>query len=196
MKDKCYNLLKASLLALLLVSVYLPASVYAQVREMDLREIVGDAGKIFVGTVQKVWGAIDQNGDIVTYTTFKVEENVEGVSSKTITIKQLGGEYNGTNTRLAEIRYFTPGERVVLSMYKESNLHFTCPVGLHQGVWPVSKNNMVSGIQANQLAGIESVAKKYNVTRSTGSSSVSMKNFVGLLKELRSSYVPKGGSTK
>lgn len=165
---------------------------------MGLKEIVGIANRMFVGTVQSVRYGYDDHNDIVTYTTFKVDENIDGTSGRSVTIKQLGGIVNGLDTRLSDIRYFVTGEKVILTLYKESGLQFTCPVGLHQGVWPLSASNRVDNIPSYQLTDAAEVAQKHHIAAAANQQktvSASRSDFIALLKDLRSS-TQKGAVTK
>src|SRR4051812_20205294 len=112
-------------LAIVIVS---RAPLASQVRPLGLREMVASAGSIFIGTVATARGGTDEHGDIVTYTTFTIEEPIYGVAAKAITVKQLGGEAGGMVTRLEHMRYFQPGERVLVIFYPVSSLGFTSPI--------------------------------------------------------------------
>ncbi len=132
--------LGAPLLALLALLLALPAAMpaSAQVRVLPFQEMVASAGMIFIGTVSDVRGGTDEHGDIVTYTTFRVEQPIRGVSGSTITVKQLGGQAGGQGVKIAHMRYFAAGEKVLVMFYPVSDLGFTSPVGLNQGVWSVA----------------------------------------------------------
>jgi hypothetical protein len=180
-----------------LLSLYAHAA-SAQVRSLGLQEIVQSASSSFVGEVTGVRYGLDQNKDVVTYTTFKVDERVLGSVGSSVTIKQLGGIMNGLDTRLEHIRYFHKGEKVLVSVYPNSTMGFSNPVGLNQGVWSVSKKGDVMAIPATQLRGLESVLPQNGIPAASAHAStpvnLSVKNFTALMKSLAAA--PKGGSAR
>lgn len=171
----------------LLVLLALPIS--AQVRTLTMPEMVSAAGMIFVGTVVDVHGGIDSEGEIVTYTTFQVEQPVLGVSGLTVTVKQLGGEANGLSTWIMHMRYFRRGEHVLVMFYPASQLGFTSPVGLGQAVWSVSADGSVQ-IPAATLQSTGALARKYGVDP-TGARPASRAAVINLIKGLK-----KGGNAR
>jgi hypothetical protein len=173
--------------ALLLSLAVVPAS-RAQVRPLTLEEIVQSAETSFIGTVTGTRYGYDAQHDIVTYTTFRVEETVTGHPGPTVTIKQLGGVMDGLDTRLAHIRYFTKGEKVLVSIYGTSSLGFSNPVGLDQGVWPVTRQGMVLNVTPHQLQGLAPVLPQYGISSNAaterGAQSINTKRFTSLMRAL------------
>jgi hypothetical protein len=165
--------LAASLLAL----TSLPLA--AQVRTLGMPEMVNSAGAIFIGTATDVHGGYDEHGDIVTYTTFNVEQPIHGLAGSTVTVKQLGGQAGGLTTQLAHMRYFTRGERVLVMLYPVSDLGFTSPVGLSQGVWSVS-GSQITGVSAAALAGVD--LRKYGIAGASGP--LDRVKFVAMINDL------------
>lgn len=162
---------------------------HAQVRQLGLTEIVHSAKSTFVGTVTQVRYGYDEHHDIVTYTTFRVEEQVTGSTPNGYTIKQLGGVMNGLDTRLAHIRYFTKRERVMIAAYPKSSLGFSNPVGLDQGVWRVTRTNQVLDVTPRQLQGVEAATLvKHGISAAAANSSAAQpvlkKRFESLLRAL------------
>src|SRR5688572_6760478 len=98
------------LLTTLLILTTAPL-LFSQVRDVDLKEMVNSSGMIFSGVVTESRGDRDEGGDIVTYTTFRVETPVRGVVPGSVTIKQYGGVTASGSMTLAHMRYFTAGER-------------------------------------------------------------------------------------
>ncbi len=131
---------------------------HAQVRQVDLAEMVQSSGMIFSGQVLSVEGTTDERGDVVTRTTFQVEQPIRGVIPGSVTITQYGGvTESGASMVLAHMRYFTPGERVLVLLYPPSELGFTSPIGMGQGVWSIDRNGDVLGLGAHLFAGIETL---------------------------------------
>lgn len=173
--------------ALLFSVIVIPAA-RSQVRPLGLEEIVQSAETSFIGTVTGTRYAYDAQHDIVTYTTFRVEEAVTGHPGTVVTIKQLGGIMNGLDTRIAHIRYFTKGEKVLVSIYGTSSLGFSNPVGLDQGVWPVTRQGMVLNVTPRQLEGLGPVLPQYGITSAAaterGAQSINTKRFTSLMRAL------------
>jgi hypothetical protein len=172
---------------ILLLILLAPLTAYSQARILSLQEIATSAGVIFQGTVTKVRSAADKNGDIVTYTTFKVEKPVAGTSKKSYTVKQLGGEVNGIATQIADMHYFQPGEHIVVALYKPSTIGMSSPVGLYQGVWHLSKDAKRVEIPATQLQTLPEASRSdLKIQGSlTNAQVVDRSKFISLLKDLR-----------
>jgi hypothetical protein len=167
---------------LLFLLITLPLA--AQVRTLGLREMVASAGTIFIGTVSDTHGAYDEHGDIVTYTTFTVEQPIHGVAGSTVTVKQLGGDAGGLSTRLEHMRYFHRGERVLVMFYPVSDLGFTSPVGLSQGAWTVSRENTIAGVTPAALQGMESLLRAHGITQN---GVIERTKFISLINDLLAS---------
>ena len=135
----------------------------SQVREVDLKEMIASSGIIFSGVVTEVEGTLDENEEVVTYTTFRVEVPIRGVTPGSLKIKQLGGVTDKGTTILAHMRYFTEGERVLVMLYPPSELGFTSPIGMGQGAWSVSDDNNVLGVSGSSLSSLSSLAKQHEV---------------------------------
>ena len=176
-----YGVLCLVLLGLLFVSV-LPLQ--AQVRQVDLREMVAASGMIFSGTVTEVRGAMDENGKIVTYTTFRIEKPIEGVMGGEVTIKLFGGEANGRRMYLAHMRYFSVGERMLVMLYPPSRLGFTSPIGMGQGAWKVTRDNKVLNVSGKVLQGLGTLLTKHNL-QPRNTTSISLDTFTALIDDIK-----------
>jgi hypothetical protein len=163
--------------------VVVQGSLAAQVRPLNLREMVASAGTIFIGTVGSVRGATDEHGDIVTYTTFTVEESIYGVAAKSVTVKQFGGEAAGMSARLEHMRYFRTGERVLVMFYPVSSIGFTSPIGLGQAVWTVTPGGLVTGVSGDAVSGLGAMLKSRGATMN-GSGSIGRAAFVAVIGDL------------
>ncbi len=167
----------------LLPALLLALPLHAQVKTHTLREMVELAGPIFIGRVVDVRNGLDEREDIVTYTDFAVEHSVYGVPLPFFSLKQLGGEAEGLVTRLPHMRYFQPGERVLVMFYPVSDLGFTSPVGMSQAVWTVSPDGRVDGLNDRLLNGLESEMSRIGFPVGADRP-VTLDSFVGLLQEL------------
>lgn len=77
--------------------------------------------------------------NIATFTRFEVIEVVKGTPGRTHTIKQIGGQIPGSNSRLIiyGVPQFTTGEEYVVFLPKASSLGFSSPLGLSQGKFDI-----------------------------------------------------------
>jgi hypothetical protein len=171
----------AFLLALVLASLATPLS--AQVRALNLREMAESAGTSFVGTVTETHSGLDDDGEIVTWTTFRVEQPIGFIPVSLVTIKQLGGTANGLTHQVPHMRYFRGGERVLVMFYPTSSLGFTSPIGLDQGVWPVSADGRILGVRQSALEGMDADLARHGITVRPPQD-VELDRFTTLLEEL------------
>lgn len=166
---------------LLCAGLALPASLPAQVMQVNLQEMIQSSGMIFAGTVLEVKAGKDERGDIATWTTFRVETPVRGVVPGTVTIKQFGGTSDEGSMVLAHMRYFNEGEHVLLMLYPPSELGFTSPIGMGQGVWSVNDNGMIAGITGDLLGNMSKLAAQHGVVPDAAGR-VPMTNMVALIE--------------
>jgi hypothetical protein len=110
---------------------------------LDLGRLTGDAGRIFVGRVERVDAGRDASGLPAVWTTFAVDETLKGAADARVTLKQLGATF-GAGGRIAPqvgLPRYAVGESVVLFVHPESPLGFTSPVGLGQGVFRIHEHD-------------------------------------------------------
>lgn len=156
------------------------------VTDLPLNQMVRESEVIFVGTVTESRGGVDENGDVATWTTFRVEGAVRGVlPGGTRTVKQFGGEANGLNTEIEHMRYFSRGERVLVMFYPESHLGYTSPIGLSQGVWPLDERSMITGLRPENLAGVDPALLERFDLSDGAPSRYPLNRFVEMLAEMR-----------
>ena len=141
------------------LAVALPAS-GTSVLPMYLDEIVDAAAVAFQGTVVGNRTARDENGFVVTYTTFQVQDAIKGSPGSVYTIKQIGGELPGENIVQDTIGVprFSPGESVVVFLYGVSKAGFSSPVGLEQGRFFISDD--AAGPQVTNGRDFRDMAKR------------------------------------
>src|SRR5687767_246650 len=135
------------LILFVLVLATLTHSSSAQVRSINLSEMAESAGIAFIGSVAASHSGLDETGDIVTWTTFRVERPIGFLPVSMVTVKQIGGTANGISNYLSHMRYFQPGERVLAMFYPTSELGFTSPIGLDQAVWNVTSDGRIAGVR-------------------------------------------------
>jgi hypothetical protein len=127
-------------LALLCLSFCaIPSSARATtVLALDLAELESRADRIFVGTVELVTSGRDDAGLPVTWTTFRVDEALKGVSGAHVTVKQLrSGSGAGGIARVPGLPAYAVGEKLLLFLHADSARGFTSPVGLSQGCFRI-----------------------------------------------------------
>ncbi len=117
---------------------------------LDLPALTQQAGRIFVGRVERVESGRDANGLPVTWTTFAVEQTVKGPAGAHVTLKQLGATLGPADTRVLPhpgLPRYRPGESVVLFVHPESALGLTSPVGLAQGCFRIRDDHGASVVE-------------------------------------------------
>lgn len=171
------------LLLLVLALAILSGTLTAQVRQINLSEMAASSGIAFVGTVAMVHTGLDESGDIVTWTTFRVDRPIGLLPVAMVTVKQIGGTANGISNYLTHMRYFKTGERVLAMFYPASEFGFTSPIGLDQAVWSVTDDGRVVGIRDEALNGMGAQLARHGIA-ATSSHEVALMPFVSLIEEL------------
>ncbi len=100
----------------------------------SLRQLTGQAGYIFAGTVTKVERVVASapNEVATVRITFRVEQGIRGVrTGAALQIRQWAGLWNSGER-------YRVGERVVLFLYPPSKLGLTSPVGGALGRLPIN----------------------------------------------------------
>ena len=154
---------------------------HAQEMHVGLQEMIQSSGMIFSGTVTEVKGGKDERGDIVTWTTFRVESPVRGVAPGSVTIKQFGGTSSEGTMLLPHMRYFSHGERVLVMLYPASELGFTSPIGMGHGAWSVTDAGMITGITGEVLSDLGLLASQHGVAPDA-SGQVPLANMISLIE--------------
>ena len=133
----------------LFCALALSASAYAAtVLPLGLERLHGDAKLIFLGECLTNSVQLDQqSGRVVTYTTFEVLETYKGNLGRSHTIKQIGGNLPeaGLSVKIPGVPQFEAGKRYVVFLPPASDLGFSSPVGLSQGMFTLKTD--ASGTQ-------------------------------------------------
>ena len=144
---------------------------------LDLAQLTGEAGRIFVGRVEDVQSGHDSNGLPAVWTTFAVDAALKGPAVDHVTLKQLGTTFGGAGAPVvphAGIPRYQRGEAVVLFVHPESTLGFTSPVGLGQGCFRILDRDgrqLTENDVGNRNLAIETrSARTLGATGDTGSS--------------------------
>ena len=102
----------------------------------SLRQMTTAAGYIFAGTVMTVEraAAVHPNEVETIRITFRVDEGVRGVRThQMLTIREWAGLWNNGER-------YRPGERVVLMLYRPSQVGLTSPVGGGMGKFALDRD--------------------------------------------------------
>ncbi len=121
----------------------------ATVLPLGLDRLHGDAKLVFLGECLSNSVGLDKvSGRVVTFTTFEVLETFKGKTGRSHTIKQIGGNLPeaNLNVRIPGVPQFEVGKRYVVFLPPVSNLGFSSPVGLSQGMFTV-KTDAATGAQ-------------------------------------------------
>ena len=108
---------------------------------VTLDNMIDTAATAFQGTVLANRVEREANGQVVTFTRFKVDDVLKGSVGDTYEIKQIGGEIDdgGPQFRVMGVPRFREGQEYVVFLYGVSAAGFSSPVGLHQGRFAVSR---------------------------------------------------------
>ena len=155
--------------SLLLFGVLQPHSTEAaSVRLANLRDLVEQADRIFVGRCLSVESKVTNNIPLTTY-TFEVVEQITGVSTNTVTVRQFGLtkpiSIGGGLARAMIIQgmpQYKEGHQYLLFLVKESPIGLSSPAGLFQGAFvstgtgfvnSINNRNLTAGLSASWLQG-------------------------------------------
>lgn len=121
----------------------------AQVRSLNLEEMVKHSGTIVVGQVLNVHqDHHPQYQNIaVTMVTVKVTEALLGKPGKEFTFMQYGGT---GKQAIADLPKYRVGEEVMLFLHPESKVGFTSPVGAGQGKFTIEADENGQHIARNE----------------------------------------------
>lgn len=100
---------------------------------LSLEETVARAEWILDGDVVRNWCAWDSNHRFIwTHTEIAVRDRWKGSAGSTITVSEPGGELDGQGMAIAGMVRYTPGEHVVVFLYR-TPIGLIRTVGLAQG---------------------------------------------------------------
>ncbi len=117
-----------------------PSGLCTVILETDFDTLCADADIVVVGTVTQVKsGTLPDRADIYTWTTFEIDEWIDGPGeSSSVTIRTLGGTADGETLRVHGMPRFEVGRRYVLFLQKPRRT--ICPiVGWAQGCFHVER---------------------------------------------------------
>ncbi len=154
---------------LLLLGGLTPDSIQAaSVRLANLRDLVEQANRVFVGKCLSVESKVTNNIPFTTY-TFEVVEQVKGVSTNTVTVRQFGltkpipiGGGLARATIIQGMPQYKEGHQYLLFLVKESPIGLSSPAGLFQGAFvstgtgfvnSINNRNLSAGLSASWLQG-------------------------------------------
>jgi hypothetical protein len=128
------------------------------VEALDLPALVAESEQVFVGRVVSEASRYDARGQIVTDTTFQVEETLKGdrAPGAAIVVRRLGGVVDDIGMRVAGEASFTVGESVLLfgARFRAGGALRT--VGMAQGAIRIVEKN---GERWAQSSGVTAVRR-------------------------------------
>jgi hypothetical protein len=123
---------------------------------MPLERLVREASRVAHATVVDVRAGHDEHGMPATWVTFHTLRSLKGPGGDSFTIKQFGVPAplaDGTATRLIGLPRYIVGDEVVILVREESQLGFTSPVGLAQGVFRVTAEHGAKRVRDDRTPG-------------------------------------------
>jgi len=128
------------------------------VRLANLRDLVEQADRIFVGRCLSVESKVTNNIPFTTY-TFEVVEQIKGVSTNTVTVRQFGltkpmplGEGLALAPIIQGMPQYKDGHEYLLFLVPESPIGLSSPAGLFQGAFVSTGTEFVNSIDNRNLA--------------------------------------------
>ncbi len=199
MKNPFVKILGLSSL-LIFFGVLQPHSTEAtSVRWANLRDLVEQADRIFVGRCLSVESKVTNNIPFTTY-TFQVVEQIKGVSTDTVTIRQFGltkpipiGNGLARGPILQGMPQYKEGYQYLLFLVKESPIGLSSPAGLFQGAFlskgkgfvnSINNQNLSRGLSASWLRGKGLSEQQANQMIEFKSGAIEVQYFLNVLWKL------------
>lgn len=123
-------------LALLLLLLFPSLALATQVEALSLRQLVGSADRIVVGTVVEQEAHYDDLDRIVTDSTIRVEDTLYGPRTETLVVRHIGGVVGELGLTVAGEAGYPEGARVLLFLrnFESGDAgRVMRPVGMSQG---------------------------------------------------------------
>lgn len=128
-----------------------PAGRGTSIARLSLEETIVRADAIVDGDVVRNWCGWDSAHRFIwTHTEIAVRDRWKGVSGPTVTVSEPGGEAEGVGMAIAGMVRYTPGERVVVFLYR-TPIGYMRTVGLAQGKLQVDSRGVVHPSMADAL---------------------------------------------
>jgi hypothetical protein len=171
-----------SILAALVVALFLAKANATQVRPLNIEEMTERATTIFAGRCLHVRVETDPKlRSDVTVATFRVDRSIKGSAGNTITVRM---PWANVASFPAGVPSFERGDDVVLFLYGESASGMRAPVGLGQGrfrivtdkqghriaINDVGNRNLMHGVSAGtrqRLDGVPGLSREGNLNPET-----------------------------
>ena len=120
----------------------------SQVRSLNLEDLAGRADRIFAGRCLSVRSIPHPQLGAVEQVTFEVEESIKGQLGSRLTIRMLPSRQS-----VAGPSQFKEGERVLLFLYRDSDLGLTSPVAMGQGRFSIVTDKQGRSVAVNPRGG-------------------------------------------
>lgn len=178
---------KTVILTIALILTLSCTSLWATVLEkMPIETLTRVSTDIVRGVVEELRTEKDaKSGRIYTYTTVKASEWIKGQAVKSITIRQIGGSWDGLEMKIAGTPSFTVGEEVLVFVEKHENLYFLR--GMGQGCFSIAEKDGVK-IATQKLGHVAvlDLNQQVSAEQKIEYPQAIVKELGALLKELRS----------
>ena len=154
-----YSLAARSIFLCFLLGAGLAGSTRAAaVKVANLRDLMQQAERIFVGRCVAIESGLSGNVPYTTY-TFEVSDRLKGVSDPTVKVRQFGlrepAPVNEILTRAAAIQgmpHYERGKKYLLFLIGESPIGLSSPAGLFQGAFVLKGDHFVNSVNNRNLA--------------------------------------------
>lgn len=122
---------------------------------MSLRDLVGSAERIFVGTALSATTRWSEDGRfIVTDTTVRVDQALDGsAGGGTVIVRELGGSVDGIGMRVAGSTELPPGRQLLLFTRRASAGRLRV-VGMRQGAYLLAQDARGRTVAQRSLEGL------------------------------------------
>lgn len=124
---------------------------------LSLRDLVGSAQRIFIGTALRAKSRWTDDGRfIVTDTVVRIDQSLDGAAASggTVIVSELGGSVDGIGLRVAGSTELPLGQQVLLFAQGASTGPLRV-VGMRQGAYLLARDAQGRTLAQRRLAGLE-----------------------------------------
>ncbi|HYH00346.1 MAG TPA: hypothetical protein VD837_14530 [Terriglobales bacterium] len=137
---------------------------------LSVEDLTRGASTIVRARATRAWSEWNPERTVIyTYTRFNVSQNLKGLPSAAVVVKQAGGTKDGLKQRLFGVRHFQVGEEAVLFL-RPSKAHdgTLVVVGLMQGNFRVLRSATGQVVVTNGVPDVSAVTSTGQVSNFTG----------------------------
>jgi hypothetical protein len=153
------------------------------VQKMSLRDLAKKSDAIVLARVEDETARYDANKEIFTYITLRVLEPVKGPKKDdVITIRQLGGTVDKIASIVPGTPTFKKGEEVVVFLTQKDRAGYPWVMGLQQGKYSVTADEMGAKSVRNDVGGLTFVAPGGKTTEADAGKAQPLQSFLDGLR--------------